>query len=480
MGFVTQAQYVEDLVRYSEQNIQGTARFNAMGGAFSSLGSNLTATSVNPAATATFIRSEFEASLGINTASTKTNYLNETTSGFNLRPSIPQWGLAISIIPEKKRKWISINIGVAYNRMQSYNQNLKMSGSTSDHSLAEFFVNSANGIPSDFLIEDRPFGAHHAYDTYVIDPDTNTFDQYTTQITEGETQDIFFRRRGRMGETMFTTGINFFNRVYIGGGLGYVKTTFEQRDRYYMKNNADNPDLDTYIFNSDLSANGSGINAKIGVIGKVSQNIKIGSYIHTPTLLQVQETFSASMSSEFTNGDEYQSQELEGETSYITTTPMRYGFSVAFANPNFGAMSVEAERTLYQKGKFTSDESFLETTPEDELYFEDITAQAQQLLQPAWNIKMGVEIPTKFCAVRAGFRYLQSPYKTSESEFQTPTMVYSAGLGFKAKRVTIDYSVQYVTRTDDQSPYSTSPDIGESALSNIIGQVTLGWKFDTN
>ena len=44
-----QAQTDADLLRYSMLNPVGTARYNAMGGAFGALGANFTALSTNPA-----------------------------------------------------------------------------------------------------------------------------------------------------------------------------------------------------------------------------------------------------------------------------------------------------------------------------------------------------------------------------------------------------------------------------------------------
>jgi len=48
------AQNINDVLRYSKENLQGTARFQAMGGAFGALGGDLSALNVNPAGAAVF------------------------------------------------------------------------------------------------------------------------------------------------------------------------------------------------------------------------------------------------------------------------------------------------------------------------------------------------------------------------------------------------------------------------------------------
>ncbi|MEP5428457.1 MAG: UPF0164 family protein, partial [Flavobacteriaceae bacterium] len=53
------AQNINDVLRYSSENIQGTARFQAMGGAFGALGGDLSSLNVNPAGSAVFNYSQF-------------------------------------------------------------------------------------------------------------------------------------------------------------------------------------------------------------------------------------------------------------------------------------------------------------------------------------------------------------------------------------------------------------------------------------
>ncbi|EDP72012.1 hypothetical protein FBALC1_12962 [Flavobacteriales bacterium ALC-1] len=49
------AQDITDAVRYSMDEIQGTARFRAMGGAFGALGGDLSSININPAGSAYLI-----------------------------------------------------------------------------------------------------------------------------------------------------------------------------------------------------------------------------------------------------------------------------------------------------------------------------------------------------------------------------------------------------------------------------------------
>ncbi len=48
------AQNINDVLRYSNESLQGTARFQGMSGAFGALGGDLSSLNVNPAGSAVF------------------------------------------------------------------------------------------------------------------------------------------------------------------------------------------------------------------------------------------------------------------------------------------------------------------------------------------------------------------------------------------------------------------------------------------
>ena len=68
--FDLKAQDLTDAFRYSHTNLKGTARFQAMSGAFGALGGDISAISINPASSAVFLNSA--ATLTFSDASKKT------------------------------------------------------------------------------------------------------------------------------------------------------------------------------------------------------------------------------------------------------------------------------------------------------------------------------------------------------------------------------------------------------------------------
>ena len=62
---LSQAQYVDQALRFSQQNFGSTARSKAMGGAFGALGGDFSSLSINPAGIAIYQRSEMTTTVNL-------------------------------------------------------------------------------------------------------------------------------------------------------------------------------------------------------------------------------------------------------------------------------------------------------------------------------------------------------------------------------------------------------------------------------
>jgi hypothetical protein len=84
------AQNEIDALRYSQQNIFGTAKFNSMGGSFGALGGDFTTLSYNPAGISLYQNSElsFTPSFSMVETNTSLNENNSTNNKFGSNLSI--------------------------------------------------------------------------------------------------------------------------------------------------------------------------------------------------------------------------------------------------------------------------------------------------------------------------------------------------------------------------------------------------------
>ena len=78
-----QSQEISDALRYAQDNLNGTARFRAMSGAFGALGGDLSSINVNPAGSAIFTTNQFGATLSNYNTKNNSNYFGTKTSENN-------------------------------------------------------------------------------------------------------------------------------------------------------------------------------------------------------------------------------------------------------------------------------------------------------------------------------------------------------------------------------------------------------------
>lgn len=68
------SQDITDALRYSQDNLLGTARFNAMSGAFGALGGDFSSINVNPAGSAIFLNNQVALTTSTYGLNNKSNY----------------------------------------------------------------------------------------------------------------------------------------------------------------------------------------------------------------------------------------------------------------------------------------------------------------------------------------------------------------------------------------------------------------------
>ena len=113
-----------DIYRYSKTYHSGSARFEAMGGAFGALGADLSAVQINPAGMGRFSSSQFSFSMGPTINSTRTEFNNESNKANKGSFSVPSVGLVLtSDVSNKNNGNLYTQFGFGMNRIANFNQN---------------------------------------------------------------------------------------------------------------------------------------------------------------------------------------------------------------------------------------------------------------------------------------------------------------------------------------------------------------------
>src|SRR5574344_1139412 len=84
--------YVASAALFSQTFYEGSARTSAMGNAFISLGGDVGALSINPAASGVYRYSEFSVTPSMVFAPSKTEYLNTSLSDLRSKPTLSSMG----------------------------------------------------------------------------------------------------------------------------------------------------------------------------------------------------------------------------------------------------------------------------------------------------------------------------------------------------------------------------------------------------
>ena len=145
--FHSYSQTIDDIIRVSSYYNDGTARFNAMGGAFSSLGGDLSAISVNPASSSIFTYNEFGITIGLDAITIENDFNGYLSESKSLEETLNQIG-AVWVFTNGKAKF-----SFAYNlqNLYSYNDDFSFSANNSS-SIDKYFLYYADGVPSDDLL----------------------------------------------------------------------------------------------------------------------------------------------------------------------------------------------------------------------------------------------------------------------------------------------------------------------------------------
>ena len=134
-------QDITDAVRYSNDEVKGTARFRAMGGAFGALGGDLSAVNINPASSAVFIQSRASFTTGFNFISNNSEYfgssLSDTDSNINFYQG---GGVFVYASNNPKTKWKKFSLGVAYDEIENYSDSWGVSSLDASTSISEYFA----------------------------------------------------------------------------------------------------------------------------------------------------------------------------------------------------------------------------------------------------------------------------------------------------------------------------------------------------
>jgi hypothetical protein len=517
-GFLTishsaQAQggYGNDALLYMRQNPSGTARTLGLAGANVSLGADFGNLTSNPAGLGFFTKSEISITPGVGFGNTDATQLTNGAAVGNNFPSVSSTAnsfhlASVGLVFANRRPdtdntsdWRGGSFALGFTRLADFNQSLRYQNTTDDnHSFFQRlrepyndgnFTNTSyqNNVDAIYNqnntrtyedIDGLAYGTGLTDQVYVRNPGTGTAQgdsifRIGTPIRTGnitQTEDIL--TKGSLSQFDLGYGGNYRNKLYIGGGIGIVSLN-RTRTSTFSESSSGEQD---FVSTDYLKTTGTGINARLGIIVRAADALRLGASIQTPTYIRLTDEYSTTL----TANSKYAAQGTVSSLSTATAIPFEYSITTPF-RANGGATVVlgkagfitgDVEYVGYSQAKFHTTDNSSDQGLNDGNY--NINNNYRSVV----NARVGAEARLNIFRVRAGFAYYASPYKNDT--FDRNQKYYSAGAGVRTKSFFLDVAGIYLTGKDLYQPYSlayTTPPTVSMTNNRFTASVTGGLLF---
>ena len=511
------AQTAYDALMLSENSYEGTARSAAMGNAFTALGGDLGAVTINPAGSAMASYSQITVTPGITISSTTAEgvspyengdlpYFQRKMKSSLPKGSLPNIGASINFDTGRNYGLVNWSLGFIVNKTADYNQDVYANGRNSTTSFIGQMAYEASrlGFYPDEL------GGENAYDSginwkYVTGFKSAMFDPFNdiyvaatemvyddnTCFVAGELDQTYGRRtRGDKYEYIINAGFNISDFVYFGMNLGINSISYSYDE--YFKETAVDPSnfvielqngktiyFDSMKYKYSYSVNTSGVYGKFGIILTPGAGIRFGAAIQTPTATNVNEFWQMYGETNYTdNNFNASASSPEGEDYYNFSEPWRANFGLAYTLGKLAVFSVDYELCDYSAMKFKRN-----GFDDGREYFSDLNDDIKDIFGTSHMLRAGVEVkPVDRLAVRAGYGLTTAPELTEVPAAQNA----SFGLGFNSRKSFFaDIACRYAFASDEYfMPYSDYMAEYEVYAPEIRNRkdawkvlLTLGWRF---
>jgi hypothetical protein len=442
-----------DAVRYSLDNITGTARFRAMGGAMGAVGGDVSAMTVNPAGSAIFNFNSGTISVSSYNTKNEANYYGTGTAKRDNSIDLNQVGGVFvfnNANPDAFMK--KFTLGFDYENTNSFDNSYFLAGN-SGNSIDRYFLRYANGIGNEGSIPLSTLNngnydsmsfidqqAYLGYNAYIFNPVADTDNTtYTSNVpqTGNYSQQSSINNTGYNGKIALNFAAQLKERFYVGANLNVHVTNYISTTSFYEDTNAPSAAGLQYVrFDNERYTYGGGFSLDLGGIVKVTEQLRAGLAWKSPTWLRLQDEITQAIASSC--------PECAGNTGgnvsvfnpgmtyilddYTIKSPGKWTGSLAYVFGKSGLVSVDYSLQDYSNTKFTS------------ARYGAINKELSQTLDTAGELRLGTEWRVNNISFRGGYRFAQSPYKNGSTVGDLTGYSGGVGISFGGSKLDLAYS----------------------------------------
>ena len=461
----------QDVQRFSERQIIGTARYVGMGGAMTAIGGDPSAALDNPAGLGLYRRSEITLTIDETIDNTTQRYttLNNSAQRYTRsRFAAPQvsaiwsWGN-----PTKQRGMIYNNLMFSINRLANYNRDVVVNGRNTG--MVETMCLLTQGVAEEDFDENAWNNENIGwlsilgYNGYLINPVVDSLaddpmKKYqwipAVEFTEGT---LSISESGNYDQYSLSWAGNISNQWYVGVALNIPTLSYTKHVSLTETDRVNSAEL-----KSMYHLSGVGVSGTLGLIYRPIQALRIGASLQTPTIMTLSVQTEGDMYSTI-SGQKY--DVLTPESGIMTTnmvSPLRTSVSVAGQLGSVGLLAVQYD---YAHSAEMEDVHTLRVGAEAQvtrgLFLNAGYVYESSFIKedPIWMLGYN-EVRTDM-----DYRYTQS------------TQYASVGLGYRSDRVVAQVAYQYRWQILHQyaSEMQLLPIDVHAQTHRIVA--TLAWRF---
>lgn len=482
------AQYSQDAIRFSQSTNGSTSRIKAVGNAGTAVGGDLSNISGNPAGLGFFTRSEFSVTPEYDNSKTTSNYLGQSSSATRNKVNLNNASLVLYNQlskprgADKNKGWLSVNYGVAFSRTSNFNQNIHYGGTNSANSINDYYASQANQFglgPEGSLIDMA--NQQNLIDKYTTGPNPSDFEYKSNIRNPGVPQDVaqeaFITRNGGLSAVDFSVGANYSNKLYLGLSLSFTDINYDSFSTFYedgslsrLEGTPGTPATRNYTsaYSQNQVTRGTGFTAKLGVIYKPVEAVRLGATFTSPTFYNIDDTYNEGIATSINNEATTSQNSGNYSLNYNLRTPLKLAGGAAVFIKNFGFITGDVEYVDYSSTHLSSNPDY----NADRIDNPDI----KSLYKSAINAHVGAEARiTSFFLLRGGYGIQGDARKDNGSDIKTT----SGGIGLRFGAYYVDATYAHSTGTQTIFPYDIGTGSPAAMLknSNNNGYLTLGYRF---
>ncbi len=382
-------------ILFSGDEYNGTARFNAMSGAFGALGGDLSAIAINPAGAAIFLNNEFSISLNNRNTAINSTFYNKKKLSENDYFNLPQLGgVVVFDNYNQNSNWKNVAIGFNYTMTSNFENNWRASGNS-------------------------------GYATYIYDQNipAKRYLNVNEQVF-GNFMD------GKNDKYTFTVASQYDDNLYVGFSLISYNLNFYQKAilEEYNNDGAGNT-IDASLI-QELNTAGDGISFTFGFISKPTKNMRLGFSYQSPVWYQLAEEFiEEDLELKYSNTSQvYSEYSGVNRFDYNLRTPSTLTGSFAYIFNKQGLISADYIYKNYSGINLSGDDF----TTENENF--------KNNLKSVTRLNLGTEWRFDRLSLRAGLHSEKSPYENAASNENLEGYSLGAGYNFGAFTFDVSYS----------------------------------------